>query len=117
MCSRTFSALVWAVLLAGCGAAPSPPPPGEAVECAIGAGAEFAAACTLETLPGAKGIVLHHPDGGFRRLARDRASGTLAPQDGAEPLVLQDGGNDVVHFAIGADRYRIPAARLAPASP
>lgn len=118
MCSRTSSALAAIALLAGCGAAESPPPPGDAIPCAIGAGAEFAEVCTLEIPGGAQqGIVLHHPDGGFRRLDRDPATGALVPQDGAEPLVPEESGGDARQFAIGADRYRIPAALLATGAP
>jgi len=97
--------------LAACGAQ-SPVPPGEAVECAIGAGADFSSVCTLE-LAGEE-IILHHPDGGFRRLARDSGTDQLAPRDGAEPLVIEAGGEGAVQFAIGEDRYRISRALLAP---
>ncbi len=95
--------------LAACGPE-SPPPPGETFDCAIGADAEFAAVCTLERAEDA--FVLHHPDGGFRRLNRDPATGTLTPRDGAEVLV--PAGDS---FTIGADRYRIPPALLAPPRP
>ncbi|MFO6447462.1 hypothetical protein ACLBKU_09995 [Erythrobacter sp. NE805] len=94
------------MLLAACGAE-SPPPPGETIACAIGAGSDFAEACTLERVAGTREIVIHHPDGGFRRLTFDPATGTLAPLDGAEPLVLEQ-GQGVIQFALGADRYRIP---------
>jgi hypothetical protein len=104
------------LLLAGCGAA-SPPPPGEEVECAIGAGAELSPVCKLEIVAGGQDIVLHHPDGGFRRLTWNPATGALAPGDGAEPLVPGANAGERVQFAIGADRYRIPRALLAPPSP
>lgn len=106
MCSRTSSALAGLGLLAAC-SGESPAPPGEKVECAIGKGAGFAADCTLERLAAAQAIVIHHPDGGFRRLRFDAATGTLAPLDGDEPLVLEE-GQGVLQFAIGPDRYRIP---------
>jgi hypothetical protein len=106
MCLRISSALGVAALLAGCGAE-SPPPAGEAIECAIGAGAGFAAGCTLERVAGGRTIILHHPDGGFRRVTFDPATGTLAPLDGAEPVVREE-GQGVLQFRIGADRYRIP---------
>lgn len=116
MCLRISSALVSLALLAACGSE-SPPPPGAAIACAIGAGAQFSDACTLEQVAGTQQIVLHHPDGGFRRLARDQAAGTFAPLDGAEPLVPQSGDEGAVQFAIGADRYRIPSALLEPSAP
>lgn len=116
MSLQTSSALAGVALLAACSAA-SPAPAGESVECAIGEGADFAEDCTLERVAGGQEIVIHHPDGGFRRLRFDAASGTLAPLDGAEPLVFEE-GQGVLQFAIGPDRYRIsrePAAT--PAAP
>jgi hypothetical protein len=87
------------------------------VECAIGEGAAFAEDCTLERVAGGQQIVIHHPDGGFRRLRLDAATGTLATFDGAEPLVLEE-GQGIRQFAIGPDRYRIPREpAAAPAAP
>jgi hypothetical protein len=116
MCLRISSALAGLLGLAGC-AAESPPPPGDKIDCAIGAGADFAPLCTLERVPGSDEIVLHHPDGGFRRLIRDPASGALAPGDGAEPLVRAPQTGAIAAFAIGADRYRVPLALLDPPAP
>jgi hypothetical protein len=104
-------------LLAACGGAESPPPPGDEIDCAIGAGADFAPVCTLEQVAGTGQIVLHHPDGGFRRLTRDPATGALAPLDGADPLVGEADDPQALQFAIGPDRYRIPRALLEPPAP
>lgn len=117
MCLRTSSALAACVLLAACSGAESPPPPGDTVDCAIGAGADFSPVCTLEQVAGTAQIVLHHPDGGFRRLTRDPATGALAPLDGAEPLVSVADDAQALQFAIGQDRYRIPRALLEPPAP
>jgi hypothetical protein len=103
-------------LLAACGSE-SPPPPGDEIDCAIGAGAEFSLVCTLEKVAGTAQIVLHHPDGGFRRLTRDSVTGALAPLDGADPLVSEAGDAQALQFAIGQDRYRIPRALLEPPAP
>jgi len=100
------------LLLAGCGQQESPPPPGEMVECAIGAGASLSPVCTLERV--GSDIILHHPDGGFRRLTRDPVSGTLSARDGADTLVTEPGGEGAETFAIGADRYLVPRALLDP---
>ena len=102
---RISSAFVALGLLAGCGAE-SPPPPGVEVDCAIGAGAALSAVCKLERA--GDEIILHHPDGGFRRLSRDPSTGALAARDGAEPLVTEAGDQGVARFSIGADQYRIP---------
>ena len=77
------------------------------MECAIGAGADFSAVCTLERVSGSDQIILHHPDGGFRRLRYDPASGMLAALDGADAVVPET-GEGVLQFAVGADRYRLP---------
>lgn len=113
MSMRISSAAGLLALLAGCGAE-SPPPPGDDIACAIGAGAEFSPVCTLELVAGSEAVVLHHPDGGFRRLRFDPATGLLAPGDGAEPLLIEQAEGDTLQFAIGADRYRIPRALLQP---
>lgn len=114
MSLRTSSALAAFAVLAGCGAAESPPPPGDEIECAIGTDAEFAAVCKLERVAGTREIVIHHPDGGFRRLTFDPAAETLAPLDGADPLVLEQ-GQGVLQFRVGTDRYRL--SREPPATP
>ena len=112
MSLRISSAIGLAAALAGCSAADSPPPPGDTVECAIGAGADFAPVCVLERA--GEDIVLHHPDGGFRRLSRDPATGALAPRDGADVLKPELDDADTLSFALGADRYRIPLRLLDP---
>jgi hypothetical protein len=111
MSLRISSALALISLLAACGDT-SPPPGGEAVECAIGEGAAFAQVCILERVAGTREIILHHPDGGFRRLTLDPASGALAPVDGADPVIIEP-GEGALQFAIGADRYRIPREPVA----
>ncbi|SHN53525.1 hypothetical protein [Erythrobacter sanguineus] len=113
MSLRTSSAFASLALLVACGEE-SPPPPGDEVDCGIGAGVDLSPVCTLEQVAGSDEVVLHHPDGGFRRLTRDPATGTLVPLDGAEPLVPQAGEGEMLQFAIGDDRYRIPQALLAP---
>lgn len=109
-----ISSLLALIALAACGAQ-SPPPPGDTVDCAIGAGADFSPDCTLEQITGTPQIVIHHPDGGFRRFARDPATGALASRDGAEALVPQAGEGGAVQFAVGGDRYRFPPEILSPA--
>jgi hypothetical protein len=71
----------------------------------------MSAVCTLER--GADGeIVIHHPDGGFRRFLRDSETGELAPLDGAEPLVMMEGEGGALQFTVGEDRYAIPPELL-----
>lgn len=116
MSMRISSAAAALALLAGCSAGddagPQPPPPGQEVDCALGAGAALSPVCSLE-LAGTD-VILHHPDGGFRRFARDGATGALVPRDGAEVLVPEQSDQDTLAFAVGADRYRIARRLLSP---
>lgn len=95
-----------ALLLAGCGSAASAPDASAhdaSIACALNGAGEWRQVCTIELANDE--IVIHHPDGGFRRLAIT-ASGFEAA-DGAETLKAKATG-DMVEIAIGADRYRIP---------
>lgn len=115
MSLRISSGALGLVVLAGCGGA-SPAPAGDTIACAIGTGAQFAEVCTLERVAGTQQVIIHHPDGGFRRLSYDPVTGTLAPVDGAEPVVVEE-GQGAVQFAVGADRYRIPREPVAVPTP
>lgn len=123
MSLRISSALGLLVAVAACGAESASSPteqsradePGSTLDCAIGGVADLSPVCTLEQVAGTGEIVIHHPDGGFRRLTRDPKTGDLAPLDGAEPLVPQAGAEGVLGFAVGSDRYSIPANLLNPA--
>lgn len=109
---RISSVLAVTFAAAACGDV-SPPPAGDTIACAIGEGAAFAEACTLERVAGTQDIIIHHPDGGFRRLAFDPATGKLAARDGAEPVMLEE-GEGVLQFALGPNRYRIPREPAVP---
>ena len=91
-------------------AAESAPTPGDAIECALGQGAEFEAVCTMERASedGAQQIILHHPDGGFRRLIVLPDGKGVAPADGAGALAQNLAGNRL-EVSIDGDRYRLPA--------
>ena len=98
-----ISSLALAVGLAACGQAPrGEPPSGERIACAVDGAAEFAAVCTLERRSG--GLVIHRPDGGFRRL--DAALQPIDGADAATVTALAGGGSEV---AVAGDRYRVPA--------
>lgn len=99
------------LMLAACGTE-SPLPLGDTVDCAIGAGVDFSSVCTLEQVAGMSDIVIHHPDGGFRRFRRDFATGGVFALDGAEPLVMQPSNSGSLQFSVGADRYNIPPKLL-----
>lgn len=94
------------IALAGCSAESSLP--GDEIECALGAGAEFERVCTVERvqLEGEEQLVVHHPDGGFRRLIVLKAGKGVAPADGAG-AVAQNIVADSLEVAIDGDRYRL----------
>lgn len=94
------------------------------VPCAL-AGAALRPDCRLERLGTGAGapsmLVLHHPDGGFRRLAVVGAVAGgglgLAAADGAEPARVTVVDAATIEVAIGGDRYRLPATIIAGAPP
>jgi hypothetical protein len=82
-------ALVSCVLLAACSRGEeSAEPVGTTVDCAIGAGAEMQAVCVAEqTFSGNEvGLVIHHPDGGFRRFKILPSGEGVELADGAEAM-------------------------------
>ena len=109
MSMRISSLAIATVLLAGCSGEESPPPDGDTVACAIGAGADFAEVCTLEKISdGDANFLLHTPDGSFRRLMIDPASGEFGSVDGADVLEIVSQDGELAEFRIAEDRYRIP---------
>ena len=110
MSLRISSALLAIGLLAACGSE-TPEPEGETLDCAIGAGAEFASVCTLEWIgeEWAREFVIHHPDGGFRRFAlNEDASGVVALDGADEPVMVDPGPDCFWQFSVGGDGYRMP---------
>ena len=101
---------VWLVLLllAGCGRAPGDPEPEmRAIDCALAGAAPFTPTCRVEQA--GQVLVVHHPDGGFRRLQKVSDGRGVIAADGIEPAHvawIPDGRLEVV---VGQDRYRFPA--------
>jgi hypothetical protein len=102
---RIFS-LAATLALAGCGQAPrGEPPPGERIACALDGAAEFAEICTFER--SGPQLVVHRPDGGFRRFMLE--SQGVQPLDGADAATTAPLAGGGLEIAIAGDRYRIPA--------
>jgi hypothetical protein len=92
--------------LAGCSQAPGGAlPPGDAIPCALDGATRFARTCTLER--SGPQLVVHRPDGGFRRFVTDGA--TIQPLDGADAATIAPLAGGGIEIAIAGDRYRIPA--------
>ena len=108
---RTFSASFLALALAACGLGETPEPEGDTVECAIGAGAQFADVCTLEWIGevGGQEFLIHHPEGGFRRFAPNEDASGVTAVDGAEETIMMEETPDCQwQFSVSGDQYRMP---------
>ena len=108
MSMRIFS-LIAVTALAACSGASKDAAGGTPIECALDSSAEFVRDCTVEAKSSDEGpyLVVHRPDGGFRRLAVSADRKTVSAADGAEEAAVTSkyGGLEV---RLGADRYRLP---------
>jgi hypothetical protein len=121
-----------AISLAACSAEPDPADPqasssaasavaggGERIDCALAGSDTFARDCVVERAPqdGVLYLVVHHPDGAFRRFKVLQDGRGLAVADGAEEARTTVSGT-ILEAAVGSDRYRFPATqkRHAPTS-
>lgn len=79
--------------------------------CSVDGAADMTQSCTLERIDGPEGqiLVVHHPEGGFRRFRIVRDGRGVIPADGAEPSKLFIAAENSVDILIGSDRYRFPA--------
>ena len=88
----------------------------EHIACAVGGAAELAEVCSVERAEkdGKLTLVIHHPDGAFRRFDVMTDGTGLRVSDGAEEAQskLADGKLDVT---VGADRYLFPVTAKADA--
>jgi len=121
---RLAGALLAVVLLSGCSGgdeqaaeadapeatAAALTPEGELIECSVGGARWFLKECAVEQAEdeGKTVLVVHHPDGGFRRFEVLTDGRGLAVADGAEEAYTEvvSGRLDV---SVGSDRYRFPA--------
>ena len=102
--------------LAGCeksstGEATADGTKGASVPCALAGSAGFKSECTVERMTSGNDLVLvmHHPDGGFRRLlvATDGRGVTTADGSDQAAVTVLDPGT--IEVGVGGDRYRLPA--------
>ena len=97
------------LLLAACSDdAPQPAPfaGGDTIECALGGDENFARQCGVERVEDV--LVIHHPDGGFRRFTITRDGTGIAAADGADRASVTP-RDDAIEVALGGDRYVLPA--------
>lgn len=92
----------------GCGQPAGQGGPGmTAIDCALGESHPFTGDCRVE-VAGSQ-LVVHHPDGGFRRFERVGDGRGVVTADGAEPARARWIASDTLEVAVGQDRYRFPA--------
>ncbi len=112
MFMRIFSGLALALALAGCGSAADPAKADdEEIACAVGGSAKFDGACMVEhSRQGDMDfLVVHHPDGGFRRFEVRKDGGGLKAADGADVATSRLDGA-MLEVSVGDDQYRFPVA-------
>lgn len=82
-----------------------------AISCALAGATNFTKDCTVERLVSGDGLtlVLHHPDGGFRRLQVATDGRGVVTADGADPAVVAVVAPGTIEVTVGPDRYRLPA--------
>lgn len=104
---------LWMVLpLAACSGAQEPPAAaqgGETIACALAGSDAMKPVCAVERDKTGTGLVLvvHHPDGGFRRFDVETDGSGLKPSDGADRAVTRLEG-DQLEVRVGTDRYLFP---------
>ena len=103
--------LVMVLTACSSGAADQPAPdPASMIECALASAQVFARDCSVEHAQqdGTPLLIIHHPDGGFRRLEVLADGRGVAAADGADTakVSMRESGIEV---ALGNDRYRLPA--------
>lgn len=81
------------------------------VPCALGGAKGFDANCTVERTVSGDGLllVMHHPDGGFRRLLVATDGRGVTTADGSDQATIKLVGPGLIEVDVGEDRYRLPA--------
>jgi hypothetical protein len=92
------------------------------LECALAGAADFSRVCTNDRIAGSGGqmLIIHHPDGGFRRFNILTDGRGLESAEGAEQTKVLPISADLIEVSTGDDRYRLPAKMKAadvPATP
>jgi hypothetical protein len=81
------------------------------VPCALHGTGLFDVSCPVERIVSGNGLmlVIHHPDGGFRRLQVTTDGRGVVTADGSEGAMVSVVNPGTIEVAVGDDRYRLPA--------
>ena len=81
------------------------------VSCALANVNDFKPTCTIEKIVSSDGLalVMHHPDGGFRRLIVTTDGRGVIAADGAQDARVSIVDPATIEVAVDTDRYRLPA--------
>ncbi|MCF8707380.1 hypothetical protein [Rhizorhapis sp. SPR117] len=115
MSMRIFSVAVLMLAIAACNSSNDVPEATADVDgklfCAVGGASEMTQSCLLERVDGPEGalLVMHHPDGGFRRFRIVRDGRGVIPADGAQQVRLSIAAENMIDVDVDGDRYRFPA--------
>ena len=112
-CRPLLAALLAGLATACSGGGAAPVPEGDALACAVAGAADFTDECVVERVheAGADILVLHHPDGAFRRLIVLPSGGLIAADGAAQAQVID--GDGAFEVTIEQDRYRVAKALVA----
>ncbi len=112
MSMRISSAVLAILALSACSKGTATPAAegGEKIACAVGGSEKFDGVCGVERSrqQDALYLVVHHPDGGFRRFEVLKDGHGLAVADGADVATTRLHAN-MLEVAVGSDQYRFPA--------
>lgn len=83
------------------------------IACSLGDGAAWSEDCRLErqVVGSARLLIVHRPDGGFRRFEVIGACTQVVEADGAQAVATRQDGA-FLELTVGRERYRLPVAGL-----
>jgi len=116
MIRRPLSVALLALALVGChkhprGAIADAAAHGAVVPCALAGAKTFKPECAVErmTAPDGLMLVMHHPDGGFRRLLVTTDGRGVVTADGSDQATVAVIDPGTIEVIVGDDRYHLPA--------
>lgn len=109
MAMRNAVPLSALVLLAACSAPKGDPQAAtRQIDCALAGAQAFAPDCAVEQAGSV--LVVHHKDGGFRRLQKVDDGRGVVSADGVEETHVQWIADGRLEVTVGQDRFRFPAS-------